>query len=300
MKLKLASCMSFLLSACFVANTAHAEELTGTLKKIKDSGVITLGARESTAPFSYRVQGTEFAGYSYDIMMKVVDRIKTELKAPNLQVKVIPFTAQNRIPLIQNGTLDLECSTTTNTQERQKQVAFSDSIFVIGERLITSKTSGIHDFADLRGKNVATTAGTTTERTLNTLNDEKKLGMNIMAVQENGQAFLAVESGRAVAFAMDDAILYGERAKSKDPSNWVVVGTPQTREAYGCIMRKDDAPFKKLVDATVSGLMKSGEIMPIYKKWFEQPIPPRGNALQFAISDDVKKLYANPNDTALQ
>jgi glutamate/aspartate transport system substrate-binding protein len=300
MKLKLASCMSFLLSACFVANTAHAEELTGTLKKIKDSGVITLGARESTAPFSYRVQGTEFAGYSYDIMMKVVDRIKTELKAPNLQVKVIPFTAQNRIPLIQNGTLDLECSTTTNTSERQKQVAFSDSIFVTGERLITSKTSDIHDFADLRGKNVATTAGTTTERTLNKLNDEKKLGMNIMAVQENGQAFLAVESGRAVAFAMDDAILYGERAKSKDPSNWVVVGTPQTREAYGCIMRKDDAPFKKLVDATVSGLMKSGEITPIYKKWFEQPIPPRGNALQFAISDDVKKLYANPNDTALQ
>ncbi|MFL9965967.1 transporter substrate-binding domain-containing protein [Paraburkholderia sediminicola] len=292
--------MSFLLSACFVASTAHAEELTGTLKKIKDSGVMTLGARESTAPFSYRVQGTEFAGYSYDIMMKVVDRIKTELKAPNLQVKVIPFTAQNRIPLIQNGTLDLECSTTTNTPERQKQVAFSDSIFVIGERLITAKTSGIHDFADLRGKNVATTAGTTTERTLNKLNDEKKLGMNIMAVQENSQAFLAVESGRAVAFAMDDAILYGERAKSKDPSNWVVVGTPQTREAYGCIMSKDDAPFKKLVDTTVAGLMKSGEIMPIYKKWFEQPIPPRGNALQFAISDDVKRLYANPNDTALQ
>ncbi|MGF6965799.1 hypothetical protein OKW43_002827 [Paraburkholderia sp. WC7.3g] len=124
MKLKLASCMSFLLSACLVAGTAHAEELSGTLKKIKDSGVITLGARESAAPFSYRVQGTEFAGYSYDIMMKVVDRIKTELKAPNLQVKVIPFTAQNRIPLIQNGTLDLECSTTTNTPERQKQVAF--------------------------------------------------------------------------------------------------------------------------------------------------------------------------------
>src|SRR6202171_4145061 len=214
-------------------------------------------------------------------MMKVVERIKTELKAPNLQVKVIPFTAQNRIPLIQNGTMDLECSSTTNTPERQKQVAFSNSIFVIGERLITSKTSGIHDFADLRGKNITTTAGTTSERMLNKLNDEKKLGMNIMAVQENGQAFLAVESGRAVAFVMDDAILFGERAKSKDPSNWVVVGTPQSREAYGCMMRKDDAPFKKVVDEAIAKLETSGEVTKLYDKWFRNPIPPKGLNLNF-------------------
>jgi glutamate/aspartate transport system substrate-binding protein len=298
--MKLATRLGVLLAACLLASAAQAQELTGTLKKIKDSGVITLGARESAAPFSYNVQGTQFAGYSYDIMMKVVDRIKTELQAPNLQVKVVPFTAQNRIPLIQNGTLDFECSSTTNTPERQQQVAFSDSIFVIGTRLITSKTSGIHDFSDLRGKNVATTAGTTSERLLNRLNDEQKLGMNIMAAQENGQAFLAVESGRAIAFMMDDAILYGERAKSKDPSKWVVVGTPQSHEAYGCMMRKNDAPFKKLVDSTIVDMMKSGEIMLTYKKWFEQPIPPRGTLLDFTVSDDVKKLYANPNDTAIQ
>jgi glutamate/aspartate transport system substrate-binding protein len=298
--MRLAFHKSLLLAACLLVSAAQAQELTGTLKKIKESGVITLGARDAAAPFSYNVQGTQYTGYSYDIMMKVVDRLKVELKTPNLQVKVIPFTAQNRIALIQNGTLDLECSSTTNTPERQQQIAFSDSIFVIGTRLITSKSSGVKDFADLKGKNVATTAGTTSERLLNKVNDERKLGMNIIATKENGEAFLALESGRAVAFMMDDAILYGERAKSKDPGKWVVVGTPQSREAYGCMMRKGDAPLKKLVDATIVDLMKSGEIMPIYRKWFEQPIPPRGMRLDFTVSDDVKKLYASPNDNAIQ
>jgi glutamate/aspartate transport system substrate-binding protein len=291
--------LSLLMSACVLAGGVQAQELTGTLKKIKDSGAITLGARESAAPFSYNVQGTQFAGYSVDIMMKVVDRIKTELKLPDLKVTVMPFTAQNRIPLIQNGTLDFECSSTTNTVERQQQVAFSNTIFVASTKLITGKDSGIEDFADLKGKNVATTAGTTSDRILNKLNDEKQLGMNIIAAKENGQAFLAVESGRAVAFMMDDAILYGERAKAKDASKWVVVGTPQSFEAYGCMMTKGDAAFKALVDDTIAKLMTSGEIVPIYSKWFEQPIPPRGTMLGFTVSDDVKKLYANPNDKAL-
>jgi glutamate/aspartate transport system substrate-binding protein len=189
-----------LLCAGLFSGTAGAQELTGTLKKIKDTGTITLGAREAAAPFSYNVEGTQFAGYSYDIMMKIVDKLKTELKLPNLQVKVMPFSAQNRIALISNGTLDLECSSTTNTEERQKAVNFSTSIFVIGTRLLTSKDSGIKDFADLKGKNVVTTAGTTSERLLNKLNDEKAYGMNIIAAKENTQSFLAVESGRAVAF----------------------------------------------------------------------------------------------------
>ncbi len=288
-----------MITACLLASGAHAQELTGTLKKIKDSGSITLGARESAAPFSYNLQGTQFTGYSVDIMMKVVDRIKTELKLPDLKVTVMPFTAQNRIVLIQNGTLDFECSSTTNTVERQQQVAFSNSIFVVSTRLITGKESGVKDFADLKGKNVATTAGTTSERLLNKLNEDKQLGMNIIAAKENGQAFLAVETGRAVAYMMDDAILYGERAKAKDASKWVVVGTPQSFEAYGCMMSKGDTAFKKLVDETIADLMKSGEILPIYTKWFEQPIPPRGTLLGFTVSDDLKKLYANPNDKAL-
>ncbi len=301
LKNKFPAC-GLLLGASLLACAAlgQAQELTGTLKAINERGAITLGARESAAPFSYNLQGAQYAGYSVDVMMKVVDRIKADLKLPNLQVKVMPFTAQNRIPLIQNGTLDFECSTTTNTLERQKQVAFSNTIFVIGTRLITSKDSGIKDFSDLKGKNVATTAGTLSERVLNKFNDDKQMDMNILTAKENGQAFLAVESGRAVAFMMDDAILYGERAKSKDPSKWVVVGTPLSREGYGCMMRKDDAPFKKLVDSALTDLMTSGQINAIYRKWFEQPIPPRNVLLGFSVSEDVKKLYAKPNDTPVE
>ncbi|MBC7414371.1 MAG: glutamate/aspartate ABC transporter substrate-binding protein [Herminiimonas sp.] len=281
------------------APAAQAQELTGTLKKIKESGAITLGARESAAPFSYALEGNVFTGYSYEIMLKVVDRIKSELKLPQLKVSVIPFAAQNRIPLMVNGTLDFECTSTTNNLERQQQVAFSNSIFVIGSRLIVAKDSGIKDFEELKGKTVATTSGTTSERLLNKVNETKGLGLNVIAVRENGQAFLAVESGRAAAFMMDDAILYGERAKSKSPEKWTVVGTPQSREAYGCMMRKDDAPFKKLVDSALADMMKSGEMTKLYHKWFEQPIPPRQNTLAFPMSDDVRQLYASPNDKAL-
>jgi glutamate/aspartate transport system substrate-binding protein len=298
--MKIVNRMVLALTVSLVASVALSQELTGTLKKIKDTGMITLGARESAAPFSYNLEGTQFVGYSVDIMMKVVEQLKTDLKIPNLQYRILPFTAQTRIALIQNGTLDLECSTTTNTIDRQKQVTFSNSIFIIGTRLLTSKDSEIKDFSDLKGKNVSTTAGTTSERLLNKVNEDQKLGMNIIAAKENGQAFLSVDSGRAVAFMMDDAILYGERAKSKNSEKWHVVGTPQSREAYGCMMRKDDAAFKKIVDSVVADLMKSGKIMPIYKKWFETPIPPRQLMLEFPMSEDLKQLYAKPNDISIQ
>lgn len=297
--MKTRNALSAFLVLASLATIAQAQELTGTLKKIKDSGAITLGARESAAPFSYALEGNVFTGYSYEIMLKVVERIKTELKLPQLKVSVIPFAAQNRIPLMVNGTLDFECTSTTNNLERQQQVAFSNSIFIIGTRLIVLKDSGIKDFDDLKGKNVATTSGTTSERLLNKVNETRALGMNVVAARENGQAFLSVESGRAVAFMMDDAILYGERAKSKSPEKWAVVGTPQSREAYGCMMRKDDAPFKKLVDTALADMMKSGELTKLYHKWFEQPIPPRQNNLSFPMSDDVRQLYASPNDKAL-
>ncbi len=289
-----------LLAAVLMASTAQSQELTGTLKKIKDSGTITLGARESSAPFSYSLGGTQFVGFSVDLMLKVVDRLKSELKMPELKYTIIPFTAQNRIPLIQNGTLDFECSSTTNTSERQQQVAFSTSFFVIGTRLLTAKDSGIKDFGDLKGKNLSTTAGTTSERLINKYNEAQNAAINVMAARENTQSFLAVDSGRAVAFMMDDAILYGERAKSKNPEKWVVVGTPMSREAYGCMMRKDDAPFKKLVDETLTAEMKSGAINVLYKKWFESPIPPRNTSLDFPASEDLKALYANPNDKAIE
>ncbi|MCA8271826.1 glutamate/aspartate ABC transporter substrate-binding protein [Burkholderia sp. AU30280] len=283
---------------CAFASGAHAQE-TGTLKKIKDTGVIALGHRESSIPFSYYDEKQQVVGYSRDFQMKVVDAVKKKLNLPNLQVKNIPVTSQNRIPLVQNGTVDIECGSTTNNTERQQQAAFSDTIFVIGTRLMTKKDSGVKDFADLKGKTVVTTAGTTSERLLRKMNNDKQMGMSIISAKDHGDSFNTLESGRAVAFMMDDALLAGERAKAKQPGDWVIVGTPQSEEAYGCMMRKGDADFKKVVDDAISQVEKSGEAAKIYTKWFENPIPPKGLNLNFPLSDSMKKLYANPNDKAL-
>ncbi|WP_186080162.1 glutamate/aspartate ABC transporter substrate-binding protein [Burkholderia gladioli] len=280
------------------AGGAMAQE-TGTLKKIKDTGVIALGHRESSIPFSYYDQNQKVVGYARDFQMKVVDAVKKKLNLPNLQIKDIPVTSQNRIPLVQNGTVDIECGSTTNNLERQKQAAFSTTYFVIGTRLMTSKDSGIKDFADLKGKTVVTTAGTTSERLLRAMNNDKQMGMSIISAKDHGESFQTLETGRAVAFMMDDALLAGERAKAKKPENWVIVGTPQSEEAYGCMMRKDDPAFKAVVDGAITELEKSGEAAKLYTTWFEKPIPPKGLNLNFPLSDSMKKLYANPNDKAL-
>jgi len=279
---------------------AQAAELSGTLKKIKDTGTITLGVRESSIPFNYSLGGGQQVGYSWEIMGRAVEAIKAELGLQTLRIKQIPVTPQDRITLVQNGTIDLECSSTTNNLERQRQVAFSNSLFIIGTRLLTRRGSGVEDFADLKGKNVVTTAGTTSERLLRKMNDDGNLGINIISAKEHGQSFLTLESGRAVAFMMDDALLFGERAKARSPNDWVVVGRPQSREAYGCIMRRDDPPFKRVVDATIARLMKSGEIEAIYARWFLQPVPPRNLNLSFPLSEDMKRLFKNPNDQALE
>ncbi|RZT43134.1 glutamate/aspartate ABC transporter substrate-binding protein [Cupriavidus agavae] len=281
------------------ASAQAAEPLTGTLQKIKDTGVITLGVRESSIPFNYNLGGVRQVGYSYDINMKIVEAVKNQLKLPNLQVKEIPITSQNRITLLQNGTIDIECGSTTNNLERQKQASFTNSIFIIGTRIMVKKDGGIKDWADLKGKNVVTTAGTTSERLLRKMNDDQKLGINIISTKDHGQSFLTLESGRAVAFMMDDALLYGERAKAKNPNDWIVVGKPQSRESYGCMIRKDDVPFKKLSDTVIAGLMKDGSINTMYTKWFQQPVPPKGLNLDFPLSEDMKALFKNPNDKAL-
>jgi len=283
--------------ACVIAIIpALAAETGGTLKKIRDSGSITLGHRESSIPFSYYDDRQQVIGYSQDIMLKVVDALRQELKLPALQVKLNPVTSQNRIPLLQNGTIDIECGSTTNNAERQKQVAFSDTIFIIGTRLLTRRDSGIRDFADLAGKNVVTTAGTTSERLLRKMNEERKMGMNVISAKDHGESFLTLETGRAVAFMMDDALLYGELAKARKPGDWLVTGTPQSREAYGCMLPRDDAPFKAVVDAAIAKLIKSGEAGQIYAQWFTKPIPPKGLNLNFPLSDDMKALFKNPND----
>jgi len=286
--------------ACSLSTApAAAQELAGTLKKIKDTGTISLGHRESSIPFSYYDDKQQVVGYSHELMLEAVAAVKKELGLPNLQVKLTPVTSQNRITLVQNGTIDLECGSTTNNLERQKQVAFSNTIFIIGTRLLTRKDSGIQDFPDLKGKNVVTTAGTTSERLLRKLDQDQKMGMNIISARDHGEAFLTLQSGRAVAFMMDDALLAGEMAKARKPDEWHIVGTPQTREAYGCMLRKDDPGFKKVVDAAIAQAMTSGKAEQLYKKWFQSPIPPKGLNLNLPLSDDMKALFKNPNDKAL-
>jgi glutamate/aspartate transport system substrate-binding protein len=287
--------------ACTVfTSPALAQQLTGTLKKIKDSGTIVLAHRESSIPFSYYDDKQQVVGYSYEIALKIVDAVKKELKLPKLEVKLIPVTPANRIQLIQNGTVDLECGSTTNNLERQKQVDFTNTIFIIGTRLMAKVNSGIKDFPDLAGKNVVTTAGTTSEQILRKMNEEKQMKMNLISAKDHGESFLTLETGRAVAFMMDDALLYGERAKAKKPGEWVIVGKPQSFEAYGCMLRKNDAAFKKLADETIAKLETSGAAEKLYDKWFRSPVPPKGLNLDFPLSEDMKKLIKNPNDKALQ
>ncbi len=258
--------LSTVLGISLLSRPILAQELTGTLKKIKDTGVITLGHRESSIPFSYYDDKQQVIGYSQEMMLKAVDAIKAELKLAKLDIKLMPVTSANRITLVQNGAVDLECGSTTNNTERQKQVSFSNSIFIIGTRLMTKPNSGINDFPDLAGKNVVTTAGTTSERLLRKMNEDKQMKMNVISAKDHGEAFLTLETGRAVAFMMDDALLYGETAKAKRPADWVVVGTPQSFEAYGCMLRKDDPALKKVVDGALAKVMTSGEAEKIYAR----------------------------------
>jgi glutamate/aspartate transport system substrate-binding protein len=277
-----------------------ADELTGTLKKVKDAGFISVGHRESSIPFSYYDDKNQVVGYSQDLVMMVVEAVKKKLNMPNLQVKLIPVTSQNRIPLIQNGTIDIESGSTTNNLERQQQVSFSDTFFIIGTRLLVKKDSGIKDFADLKGKNVVVTAGTTSERLIREMNEKDKMGMNIISAKDHGESFLTLQSGRVVAFMLDDALLAGERAKARRPDDWVIVGTAQSKEAYGMMIRKGDDGFKKLVDETIAQAETSGEAAKLYQKWFQSPIPPKGLNLDLVLSDDMKALFKNPNDKAYQ
>ncbi len=279
---------------------ALAEDLGGTLKKIKESGTISLGHRESSIPFSYYDDKQQVVGYSHELMLLAAEAIKSELKLPSLQIKLTPVTSQNRISLVQNGTIDMECGSTTNNLDRQKQVAFSNTLFIIGTRLLTKKDSGIKDFPDLAGKNVVTTAGTTSERLIRKMNEEKKMNMQIISAKDHGESFLTLESGRAVAFMMDDALLAGEMAKARKQGEWHIVGTAQSREAYGCMMRKDDPQFKKVVDAAIAKAMTSGAAEKLFAKWFQSPIPPKALNLNLPLSEDMKELFKKPNDQAFQ
>lgn len=297
--LKIAKLSAFIAGAVAVAlvGTAGAEELTGTLKKIKESGSITIGHRDASVPFSYLDDKQQPIGYSMDLCGKIVDAVKAELKMPNLQVKLNPVTSATRIPLLANGTIDLECGSTTNNLERQKQVSYVVTTFVTANRILSKKSSKIAKLDDLKGKTVVSTSGSTNLKQITELNASKNLGMNILTAKDHAESFLMVETDRAAAFVMDDILLYSLAAGSKAPGDYVVTNDALSVEPYGIMVRKDDPAFKKVADAAVTGLFKSGEINKIYAKWFQSVIPPKNINLNLPMSDQLKKIVAKPTDS---
>ena len=284
------------LSALVLAGPpASAQE--GTLKKIKETGTITLGHRDASIPFSYFDDKQAAIGYAMDLCGKIVEGVKAELKMPNLQVKLNPVTSATRIPLMANGTIDLECGSTTNNLERQKQVAFTITHFVTANRFVSKKAANLKTLNDLKGKTVVSTSGTTNIKQITELNGQQNLGITILPAKDHAEAFLMVESGRAVAFFMDDILLYSLVASSKAPAGWVISTDALSVEPYGIMLRKDDPSFKKVVDGAIANVYKSGEINKIYAKWFLSPVPPRGVNLNVPMSDVFKRVVAKPTDS---
>jgi glutamate/aspartate transport system substrate-binding protein len=284
------------LAALALSATAFAAEPTGTLKKIKDSGTIVIGHRESSVPFSYLDAEQKPIGYMMDLCGKVVDAVKAELRLANIQVKYQPVTAQNRIPLLQNGTIDIECGSTTNSLARQQQVAFSVTPFVTSVRMLVRKDSGIKDIGDLDGKPLVTTTGTTSDALIKQSEKGKHIDVRNLYGKDHADSFLMVESSRAVAFVMDDILLAGLVASSKNPADFAIVGPSLRDEPYGVMLRKDDPAFKTLVDGTMVGLMKSGEMDRLYAKWFTAAIPPRKVNLNFPMNPALRAALATPTD----
>lgn len=277
----------------------QAEPALSTLEKISRTATINLGHRESSVPFSYYDNKHQVVGYSQDLMLAVVQRIRTALRLPALTVKLVPVTSQNRIPLVQNGSVDLECGSTTHNRERARHVAFSVSIFQTSSRLLTRHDSGIQELADLKGRRVTVTAGTTSERSLLLHSEASNIRFDIVTVKDHGDGFSQVQSGYAAAFLMDEAMLYGLRARADRPEDWRVVGKPMAAEVYACMLRNNDPSFKALVDQSLSELMQSGEALKIYRRWFQSPIPPKGLNLNWPPPDALLELYRNPNDRPL-
>ena len=287
--------MALAVSSALLAAPAMAD----TLQKIKDTGTITIGHRESSIPFSYLDGNQKPVGYSMELCNKIVDAVKKELKMPALVTKLTPVTSQTRIPLMTNGTIDLECGSTTNSLERQKQVAFGVTTFVSPVRMVVKADSGIKTLNDLNGKAVATTTGTTSDRYIK--QNEKGHNIDVKNVygKDHAESFLMVETGRASAFVMDEVLLAGFIANAKNPKEFAIVGPALSTEPYGIMLRKDDPQFKALVDKTLSGLMKSGEINKIYAKWFTSAIPPKNVNLNLPMNAQLQEAIKNPNDKGI-
>jgi glutamate/aspartate transport system substrate-binding protein len=286
------------LAAAICASHADAEELTGTLKKIKETGVINIGYRDSSIPFSYLDDNQKPVGFAIDICLKVVEAVKKELKLDKLAVEFNPVTSSGRIPLLANGTIDLECGSTTNNPDRLKQVAFTNTHFLTATRFISKKSSKLNSIDDLKGKTVASTSGTTNIKQLTEANAARNLGINIVPAKEHAESFLMVETDRAVAAVLDDILLASFAAGAKDPDAYVISTDAFSKpEPYGIMLRRDDPAFKKVVDDATAALYRSAEGQKLYAKWFLERIPPKGLNLNVPMGAELKKAFDRPTDS---
>ena len=286
-------------AAALVAMGGVHAQATDTLQKVKQSGTITMGVRESSGVLSYTLGGSKYVGYHVAICEAAVENIEKAI-GRKLTVKYQPVTSQNRIPLVQNGTVDIECGSTTNNATRQKDVSFANTTFVEEVRIAVKAASGIKSVADLKDKTVATTTGTTSVQTLRKNKRASGLEFKELFGKDHSDSFLLVESGRADAFVMDGSLLAGLIARSKNPADFKIVGEVLSVEPIAIMMRKDDEGLKKIVNATIAGLVKSGEINKLYAKWFMQPTPPTGATVGLAMSDTLKEVLKAPNDKPME
>jgi glutamate/aspartate transport system substrate-binding protein len=284
------------LLLCAIA--AQGQALTGTLKQVKDSGTITIGYRESSIPFSYLGSDAQPIGYSMELCGRIVDAVKKQLALPALKLNYQAVTSQNRIPLVANGTVALECGSTVNNAERQQQVAFSVTTFVVATRFIAKKSAGYKTIDDLKGKTVVCTTGTNTLKRVRDLSTAKNLNLNIINGKDHADSMLLMTSGRAEAFFEDDILLTGLAAASQDPQAYALSTEGYSVDPYAIMFAKDDPEMKKVVDATLVDLFRSGEINRIYDKWFVRPIPPKNIALNFPMGAALQHAIAKPTDSA--
>ena len=275
---------------------ARAQNLEGTLKKVKETGTITIGHRDSSIPLSYLDDKLQPIGFSIELCKHVVEAVKAKLAMPNLSVKYNPVTSATRLPLVANGTVDIECGSTANMTSRQAQVGFSYTFFVPQFKWIARTNTGIKSADDLRGKTVAVTAGTNTALFVNKMNNEGKLGMTIMQGKDHAESFLLVETGRASAWMEDDILIAGFRANAKNPADFKLLDRSYPSDPYALMIRRGDQQFKALVDETLATLMRSGEFEKLYTQWFESAIPPRAINIQLPMSDALKRAIKEPND----
>jgi glutamate/aspartate transport system substrate-binding protein len=286
------------LCGALAQGQVKAEELTGTLRKIKETGVINIGYRDSSIPFSYLDDSQKPIGFAIDICLKIVEAVKKELKLDRLTIEFNPVTSSARIPLLANGTIDLECGSTTNNPDRLKQVAFTNTHFLTATRFISKKASKLNSIDDLKGKSVASTSGTTNIKQLTEANAARNLGINIIPAKEHAESFLLVETDRAVAAVLDDILLASFAAGSKEPEAYVISTDAFSRpEPYGIMLRRDDPAFKKVADDATAALYRSAEGQKLYEKWFLQKIPPKGLNLNVPMGAELKKAFAKPTDS---